>query len=120
MDKLRPALHVAGVDVRYGPIQALFGVDIELNEGEAIGLLGTNGAGKTTLLNTVSGFLQPSCGTIELFGESISRRLPHEIVRRGLLQLSQERDLFGELTVLDNLRLGSLSRAAKSLSLIHI
>lgn len=114
MGKVKSVLRISGVDVRYGPTLALSGVDIELNEGEAIGLLGTNGAGKTTLLNAVSGFLQPSSGTIELFGEPISRRQPHEIVRRGLLHLSQERDLFGELTVMDNLRLGSLSRAAKA------
>ena len=114
MDKAKSILRVSGLDVRYGPTLALSEVNIDLKEGEAIGLLGTNGAGKTTLLNAISGFVQPSSGSIELFGESITRRQPHEIVRRGLLHLSQERDLFGELSVLDNLRLGSLSRAAKS------
>lgn len=109
-----PILRVSGVDVRYGRTLALSGIDIEVFDGEAVGLLGTNGAGKTTLLNALSGFLRPDAGTLELFGEPIHHSPPHTIVRQGLLHLSQERDLFGDLTVLDNLRLGSLARAAKS------
>ncbi|HUH58881.1 MAG TPA: ABC transporter ATP-binding protein [Candidimonas sp.] len=109
-----PILHIAGLDVRHGRTQALSDISIDLYDGEAVGLLGTNGAGKTTLLNTLSGFLRPTAGTLELFGEPIHNCAPHVIVRRGLLHLSQERDLFGDLTVLDNLRLGSLARAAKT------
>lgn len=109
-----PILHLSNLDVRYGRTQALSGINLSLHEGEAVGLLGTNGAGKTTLLNAVSGFLRPSGGALELFGEPIHQSPPHVIVRRGLLQLSQERDLFGDLTVLDNLRLGSLARAPKT------
>lgn len=104
------ALQVRGVDVHYGRLQALAGLDLELRPGEAVGLLGANGAGKTTLLNTLSGFLQPSAGSIALFGAPLGRLAPHHIVRRGLLHVSQERDLFGDLTVLDNLRLGALTR----------
>ncbi|SHH66503.1 ABC transporter ATP-binding protein [Pollutimonas bauzanensis] len=109
-----PILRISGVDVRYGRTLALSDIDIDLFEGEAVGLLGTNGAGKTTLLNALSGFLRPAAGELRLFGASINRCPPHVIVRRGLLHLSQERDLFGDLTVHDNLRLGSLARAAKS------
>lgn len=102
-------LQIRGVDVHYGNLQALAGLNLDLAPGEAVGLLGANGAGKTTLLNTLSGFLQPSAGTVKMFGVSIAGVAPHAIVRRGLLHVSQERDLFGELTVLDNLRLGSLN-----------
>jgi branched-chain amino acid transport system ATP-binding protein len=109
-------LKISDLDVRYGAIPALHAVDMTLREGEAVGLLGANGAGKTTLLNTLSGFLRPSAGRIELFGKDIGRAAPHTIVRRGLLHLSQERDLFGELTVIDNLRIGSISRAPKTAS----
>jgi len=105
-------LNVAGLEVRYGKLSALQDVTLHLVHGEALGLLGANGAGKTTLLNTVSGFLRPSVGDIELFGQSISQTAPHDIVRIGVSHVSQERDLFGDLTVVDNLRLGSLARAA--------
>ncbi|MFZ2856506.1 ABC transporter ATP-binding protein [Acidovorax sp.] len=101
------ALQVSGIDVHYGRLQALSQVSLELRTGEALGLLGANGAGKTTLLNTLSGFMTPSTGSIRLFGQSIGGMAPHRIVRNGLLHISQERDLFGELTVLDNLRLGA-------------
>lgn len=111
---LDPVLRISDLDVSYGKIPALVDIDIELFRGEAVGLLGANGAGKTTLLNTLSGFLRPAAGAIELFGDAIDRCQPHDIVRRGLSHLSQERDLFGDLTVLDNLRLGSLARASKS------
>ena len=107
-----PVLHITGLDVRYGKLPALTGLNLTLQGGEAVGLLGANGAGKTTLLNTLSGFLRPSAGTIEMFGKRVGHSAPHAIVREGLLHVSQERDLFGDLTVLDNLRLGSLARAA--------
>jgi branched-chain amino acid transport system ATP-binding protein len=104
------ALQVRNIDVHYGRLQALAGVSLELRAGEAVGLLGANGAGKTTLLNTLSGFLQPSAGSIALFGTPLAGAAPHRIVRQGLVHVSQERDLFGDLTVLDNLRLGALGR----------
>ena len=109
-----PVLRVEGLEVRYGRLPALTGIDLDLGAGEAVGLLGANGAGKTTLLNTLSGFLKPSAGRIEFLGRSIAGASPHVVVRRGLLQVSQERDLFGDLTVLDNLQLGSLARAPQN------
>ena len=105
-------IRVKDVEVRYGRLKAIRGIDLELRSGEAVGLLGANGAGKTTLLNTLSGFLAPSAGTIELFGKPAVRLEPHRVVREGLLHVSQERDLFGELTVLDNLHLGAFARGA--------
>ena len=106
-------IRVQGLEVRYGRLKAIRGIDLELRPGEAVGLLGANGAGKTTLLNTLSGFLAPTAGTIELFGTPPARLAPHLVVRDGLLHVSQERDLFGDLTVLDNLQLGALARGAE-------
>jgi branched-chain amino acid transport system ATP-binding protein len=100
------------LDVRYGKLAALTGLNLTLQCGEAICLLGANSAGKTTLLNTLSGFLRPSAGTIKMFGKPVGHLAPHAFVREGLLHVSQERELFGDLTVLDNLRLGSMTRAA--------
>jgi len=103
-------LHVAGVSVRHGRVPVLVDLDLKVGRGEAVGLLGANGAGKTTLLNTLSGFLHPARGEMRLFGRRLDGLAPHQVVRRGLVQVSQERDLFGELTVLDNLRLGAMVR----------
>ncbi len=110
-------LNIDAIDVYYGALQALRGLTLEVGNGESVGLLGANGAGKTTLLNTLSGFLKPSSGRIELFGSPIGGTSPHRVVRQGLLHVSQGRDLFGDLTVMDNLRLGSLTRPAERFEL---
>ena len=104
------ALAIDRIDVHYGRLQALRNLSLQVQAGEAVGLLGANGAGKTTLLNTLSGFLHPSAGRIEFFGRSIGTLSAHRVVKRGLLHVSQSRDLFGDLTVMDNLRLGALPR----------
>ena len=109
-----PVLRVSSLAVRYGRIPALEGIDLAVAPGEVVGLLGANGAGKTTLLNTVSGFLRPAAGRIELRGRRIDGLPAHQVVRQGALQVSQERDLFGQLTVLDNLKLGALIRGKRS------
>ncbi len=102
-------LNISGLQVRYGPIIALDGIDLAVTSKETVGLLGANGAGKTTLLNTLSGFLKPASGRVDFLRERIDGWAPHAIVRRGLLHVSQERDLFGDLSVLDNLKLGALT-----------
>jgi branched-chain amino acid transport system ATP-binding protein len=109
-----PVLRIAGLEVRHGRIPALEGIDIAVGPGEVVGLLGANGAGKTTLLNTVCGFIRPVAGRIELRGRRIDGLPPHQVVRHGALQVSQERDLFGHLTVMDNLKLGALVRGKES------
>jgi branched-chain amino acid transport system ATP-binding protein len=105
-----PVLRVQGLAAHYGKIAALRNASLEIGEGEAVTLLGANGSGKTTLLNTVCGFLTPSGGTVSLAGELISSLPPHRIFRRGIVQVSQARDLFGSMTVLDNLLLGAMAR----------
>lgn len=103
-------LQLQEVDVFYGPVQALRGVDLHVEEGEFVGLLGANGAGKTTTLRTISGLLSPTRGSVRLDGKDISRMPAHKVVRLGVAQLPEGRELFPELTVVENLRLGHWSR----------
>jgi branched-chain amino acid transport system ATP-binding protein len=105
-----PVLLVQGVAARYGKIVALRNASLEIGEGEAVALLGANGSGKTTLLNTLCGFLAPTAGTMSLAGDAIGGLPPHRIFQRGIVQVSQARDLFGSMTVLDNLLLGAVRR----------
>jgi branched-chain amino acid transport system ATP-binding protein len=103
-------LEVSGIDVFYGAIQALRGVGLMLEEGEMVALLGANGAGKTTTLRAISGLLMPADGSITMDGHVISGVAPHRVVRLGVAHLPEGRELFPELTVLENLRLGYWSR----------
>ena len=103
-------LRVQGLAARYGKIVALRNASLDIAEGEAVALLGANGSGKTTLLNTLCGFLPPSGGTVLLAGEPVGGLPPHRIFQRGIVQVAQGRDLFGSMTVLDNLLLGAVRR----------
>jgi branched-chain amino acid transport system ATP-binding protein len=105
-----PVLTVRNLATRYGKIVALRDASIDIHEGEAVALLGANGAGKTTLLNAICGFLPHAGGTVSLQGTSIGGEAPHRIFQRGVVQVSQARDLFGTMTVLDNLLLGAVRR----------
>jgi len=103
-------LEVRDVDAHYGHIQALRRVSLEVDAGEMVALVGANGAGKTTLLRVVSGLLAPTNGTIALDGERIDRLPAHAVVRRGVAHLPEGRELFGGLTVSENLQLGAWTR----------
>lgn len=92
--------------------QILFGVDFAVRAGEVVTLLGANGSGKSTVLNTVSGFLRPWRGSIRLAGKEIAGQPPHAVFRKGIVQVSQARDLFPDMSVEDNLRLGCAVRRA--------
>jgi branched-chain amino acid transport system ATP-binding protein len=109
-----PLLSLAAVEAGYPGKQILFGVDLVIDVGEVVALLGANGSGKSTALNTVSGFVRPSAGSIRLAGAEIAGETPHRIFRRGVVQVSQGRDLFPDMTVEDNLRLGAWVRPAVS------
>jgi branched-chain amino acid transport system ATP-binding protein len=91
-------------------VQALRGVSLHVEEGEMVALLGANGAGKTTTLRAVSGLIPYSRGSIKVNGREVSEVSPPQVVSLGVAQLPQGRELFGELTVLENLRLGHWSR----------
>jgi branched-chain amino acid transport system ATP-binding protein len=102
-------LNVENVSVRYGGSEVLHDVSLTIGEGDIIALLGANGSGKTTLINAISGFL-PLNGRITLNGTDLTKSPPHRIFAEGIVQVSQMRDLFGKLTVLDNRRLGAMSK----------
>ncbi len=103
-------LAARGIAAGYPGKQILFGVDLEVREGEVVALLGANGSGKSTLLNTISGFVRPSGGSVRLAGIELAGAPPHRIFRHGIVQVSQARDLFPEMTVEENLRLGAVVR----------
>jgi branched-chain amino acid transport system ATP-binding protein len=109
------ALEIRGLDVRYGAIQALHGVDLDVAEGRITTLLGANGAGKTTLLRTISGLQRPRAGSVTLHRdgrrEEIAGLEPHAIVRRGVAQSPEGRQVFPNLTVRENLLLGAWTRS---------
>jgi branched-chain amino acid transport system ATP-binding protein len=98
------------LEVFYGPVQALRGVTLQVNEGEMVALVGANGAGKTTTLRTLSGMLSPRRGTITFDGARIDRLPPYAVVERGLAHVPEGRELFGAMSVEENLRLGFYSK----------
>ncbi|MBL8670912.1 MAG: ABC transporter ATP-binding protein [Alphaproteobacteria bacterium] len=100
-------LEVAGLHTFYGNIEALKGVDVAVNEGEIVTLIGSNGAGKTTLLNTICGNPRVARGRVVLFGQDVSSRETYDIVRLGISQVPEGRRIFPGMTVLENLQLGA-------------
>jgi len=100
-------LSISGVHTYYGNIEALRGVDVEVDEGEIVTLIGANGAGKSTLLMTICGSPRAAAGRIVLRGEDITGRAPFEIVRMGIAQSPEGRRIFGRMTVLENLQMGA-------------
>lgn len=106
-------LEVSGINVTYGESQVLFDVDLHVDEGEFVAMIGPNGAGKSTLFRTISGSLNPRSGDILYKGESIVGQDPHEISRMGLNHVPQDKSLFTELTIIDNLRVGSYMEEAR-------
>jgi branched-chain amino acid transport system ATP-binding protein len=103
-------LKVHDIVAAYGPIVALHGVSLEVPEGSIVTVLGANGAGKSTTLRAITGLLRPKSGTIEFEGRRIDRLSAEEIVSLGMSHIPEGRQLFSELTVLENLRLGAYSR----------
>ena len=100
-------LKISNVETFYGKIQALRGVDLDVNDGEIVSLIGSNGAGKSTLLMTISGVNKAKRGNIVFNGENIENRQPHKIVDMGICQAPEGRRIFSRLTVEENLRLGA-------------
>ena len=110
-------LEINGLNVFYGDFQALFDIQATVETGEIVSLLGANGAGKTTTINTVCGFIRPKTGTIRFEGHEIHQLSANKIVEEGLIQIPEERMLFPEMTVLENLQMGAyLSRAREKLA----
>ena len=107
-------LRIDAVGAQYGQARVLRDVSFEVARGEIVSVVGANGAGKTTLVKVISGLLAPTQGHVFFDGEEISGRLPHDIVLRGLVQVPEGRRLFGDMTVLENLLLGSTIPAARA------
>ncbi|HEY3962858.1 MAG TPA: ABC transporter ATP-binding protein [Gaiellaceae bacterium] len=102
-------LALRDVTARYGPVRALHGVTLDVEEGEIVALLGANGAGKTTTLRAVSGMVRRE-GAIEFDGRSLGHAGPENVARLGIAHVPEGRGTFSELTVWENLRLGAISR----------
>lgn len=103
------ALKISGLKVRYGAIEAVKGIDIEVKEGTVVALLGANGAGKTTTLRTISGLIEAYSGSIEFFGQPIHRMEPEKIAKLGISQSPEGRQVFRDLTVEENLKVGAFT-----------
>jgi len=108
-----PLLTVDGLETFYGSIQALKGVSFEVPEGSIVTLLGANGAGKSTTLKSISGLVPPARGTVTFTGRRIDGLPSEQIVRLGISHVPEGRELFPELTVLENLKMGAYTRTEK-------
>ncbi len=106
-------LKVSNIDTFYGSLQALWNVSLEVKPEEIVAIIGANGSGKSTLLDTISGLMHPGKGSIEFEGKEITTLEPFQIVALGISQVPEGRGIFPDLTVLDNLILGSYNRKAR-------
>ena len=115
---MKSLLEVAGLSVGYGRLSVLEDLSLHVPQGQALALIGPNGAGKSTLARAISGLLRPSAGDIRLDGRSLLGRAPAAIARSGVLHVAETRDIFGDMTVHENLRVafdnlgGGADRAA--------
>ena len=108
------ALSVEKLSVRYGAVEAVRGLSLEVKSGEIVGLIGPNGAGKSSTLHAIMGAAPVTGGDIRLDGRSVVGRRPEEVARRGIALVPEGRRIFGELTVDENLRLGLAARRARA------
>jgi branched-chain amino acid transport system ATP-binding protein len=109
---MAPLLELKDVSARYGPIAALHGISITVDEGEIVALLGANGAGKTTTLRAVSGTVRRT-GDVVFAGKRLGRAGPETVARAGIAHVPEGRGIFAELTVWDNLRMGAYMRRGR-------
>ncbi|WP_240722790.1 ABC transporter ATP-binding protein [Poseidonocella sp. HB161398] len=112
----KPLLEIRDLHVGYGKKPILRGASYDVMPGECLTLLGANGSGKSTSLNAVCGFVRPSSGSVMFDGTETAGLPPHRIFAHGIAQVSQARDLFPDLSVEDNLRLGAMRRGGRELS----
>jgi branched-chain amino acid transport system ATP-binding protein len=102
-------LELSGLSAGYGPVEVLWDVDLRVDEGEIVALVGSNGAGKTTLLRAVSGLIPPAAGDVRFEGDDLAGLPPEQIVKRGIAHVPEGRRLFSGLTVGENLRAGGFA-----------
>ncbi|MBI2966117.1 MAG: ABC transporter ATP-binding protein [Chloroflexi bacterium] len=102
-------LEIKDLHVSYGHIAALRGINLDIDDGEIVTLIGANGAGKTTTLNAISGLVKPERGLVLLRGEDLTALAPHAVVTRGVVQVPEGRRVFARLTVFENLEMGGFT-----------
>ncbi len=107
-------LSLSGVSASYGSVPAVAGINIEIGEGEAVGLLGANGAGKSTTLRAISGLVRLTSGTIQFFGTDTASLPPYKITELGIAHVPEGRQVFPEMTVQENLEIGAYVPRAKA------
>jgi len=107
-------LELKSIDAGYGSFQALFGINLDVRAGEAVGVIGPNGAGKTTLMRVISGMIRPRGGTLVMQGTNVLTTAPHRIVSLGIAHVPENRRLFPRLTVEDNLKMGAFMPEARA------
>ncbi len=103
-------LKIKGLQVNYGGIQAVKGVDMEVRQGELVTLIGANGAGKTTTMKAITGLKPYSAGDIEYDGQSIKGVPPHELLKRGLAMVPEGRGIFARMSIIENMQMGAYLR----------
>lgn len=106
-------LRIKGLQVNYGGIQAVKGVDMEVRQGELVTLIGANGAGKTTTMKAITGLKPYSAGDIEYDGKSIKGVPPHELLKRGLAMVPEGRGIFARMSIVENMQMGAYLRNDK-------
>ncbi len=106
-------LQIRKLNFSYGDLQVLWDVDLEVKQGEIVTVVGANGAGKSTILKNVSRLVRPTSGTVSLGDLDLGTVASHEVVEHGLIQVPEGRRIFPEMTVVENLRMGSFSKAAR-------
>ncbi len=111
-------LKIRNVNTYYGAIHAIHDIDVEVNEGEIVSVIGANGAGKSTLMKTIMGIVKPKTGTVEFMGEDITSASTAKIVKNGIVYVPEGRYIFPDLSVADNLMMGAYSQrfSAKELN----
>jgi branched-chain amino acid transport system ATP-binding protein len=106
-------LEIEGIDAYYGDLQALWGISMQVNEGELVALIGPNGAGKTTTLRVITGLLKPASGSIRFHGHHLDKEPAHKIVELGVSQVPEGGRIFTGMSVLENLELGAFVAEAR-------
>jgi branched-chain amino acid transport system ATP-binding protein len=107
-------LEIDAVDAYYGDLQALWGISMQVNDGELVALVGPNGAGKTTTLRVISGLLKPATGNVRFDGRALNSEAIHKIVELGISQVPEGGKVFTSMSVLENLELGAFSTKARA------
>ncbi len=107
-------LKVENLNAGYGPVNILWDVAFDMNDGEVVAILGSNGAGKTTMVRAITGMIRPTSGSVVFNGEELCKKSSREILDKGIVQVPEGRQLFTEMTVLENLQMGAFNKETKA------